>query len=79
MFEYLNNLMSDRLLRYMSPFVLWQERMGTSQQESWHKKVPRRAQEYFWVWAWEIIYFGAWKTSEYIKKMLLLLFCFILI
>lgn len=47
--------------------LLWQEWMGTSWKESGHKKVPRRAQEYIWVWAWKVLYFGAWKTCEYIK------------
>ncbi len=46
-------------------FFLHQEWMGSSQQESGHTEVPRRAQEYIWVWAWEVLYFGSWKTSEY--------------
>lgn len=47
-----------------------QEWMGTSQQESGHKEVPCRAQEYFWVWARKVVYFGAWKTSKYIENVL---------
>lgn len=43
--------------------------MGTPQQKSGHTEVPRRAQEYFWVWAWEVLYFGTRKAGEYILKM----------